>query len=126
VLVRDSLVGMALVLDSMAARELPVSALVDELPRYAIYKTKLTLTREAVATAFEALEKHFSDAKADRLDGLRLDWSPADGRGSWLLVRASNTEPIVRLIAEATAEFEAKQLCDEAAAVIQRAQYRSA
>jgi phosphomannomutase len=120
VLVRDSFVGMALVLDALAARELPVSATVDELPRYAIYKSKLTLTREAVESAFDTLETHFSDAKADRLDGLRLDWTPADGRGSWLLVRASNTEPIVRLIAEATAEFEARQLCDEAAAVIQR------
>jgi phosphomannomutase len=121
VLVRDSFVGMALVLDALAARELKVSAVVDELPRYAIYKTKLTLTREAVASAFDALERHFSDAKADRLDGLRLDWTPADGRGSWLLLRASNTEPVVRLIAEATAEFEAKQLCDEAARVIQGA-----
>jgi phosphomannomutase len=121
VLVRDSFVGMALVLDAMAVRELPVSDLVDELPRYAIHKTKLSLTREAVSAAFDALERHFSDAKADRLDGLRLDWTPADGRGSWLLVRASNTEPIVRLIAEATAEFEARQLCEEAAGVIQAA-----
>ncbi len=117
-LVRDSFVGMALVIDAMAARDLPVSTLADELPCYAIHKTKLTLTREAVAAAFDALEKHFSDAKADRLDGLRLDWTLANGRESWLLVRASNTEPIVRLIAEATAEFEAKQLCDEAAHVI--------
>ncbi|NQT39563.1 MAG: phosphoglucosamine mutase, partial [Planctomycetes bacterium] len=50
---------------------------------------------------------------ADRLDGLRLDWP-----GRWLLVRASNTEPIVRAIAEADTESEAQRLCDEAAEVL--------
>ena len=118
VLVRDSFVGMALVLDAMAARDLPVSALADELPRYAIHKTKVTVPREAIATALNALERHFADATSDRLDGLRLDWTHADGSGSWLLVRASNTEPIVRIIAEAPTAEEAQRLCDEAASVI--------
>src|SRR4051812_36367491 len=51
VLVRDSFVGMAFVLDSMAARGLPVSALADELPRYAIYKSKVTIPQEAIPGA---------------------------------------------------------------------------
>ena len=55
-------------------------------------------------------------ARPDRLDGLRLDWGNADGSGSWLLVRASNTEPIVRIIAEAPTADEAQRLCDAAAA----------
>jgi phosphomannomutase len=120
-LVRDSFVGMALVLDAMAARGLPVSALADELPRYAIWKTKTELPKDAVAAALTALEKHFNDATSDRLDGLRLDWGHADGKGTWLLVRASNTEPIVRIIAEAPTECEAQRLCDEAAAIIRYA-----
>ncbi len=103
-LVRDSFVGMALLLDAMAARELPVSQLADELPRYEIVKTKITLPPEKIAAALEALEKHFADATADRLDGLRLDWP-----GRWLLVRASNTEPIVRAIAEAPTAAEAQR-----------------
>jgi phosphomannomutase len=117
-LVRDSFVGMALVLDAMAARNLPVSALADELPRYAIWKSKIELPREAVTRALDALEKRFSDATSDQLDGLRLDWHHADGSGSWLLVRASNTEPIVRVIAEAPTGLEAQRLCDAAAATI--------
>jgi phosphomannomutase len=64
------------------------------------------------------LERSFHDAASDRLDGLRLDWSRPDGSGRWLLVRASNTEPIVRIIAEAPSAHEARQLCDEAANVI--------
>lgn len=111
--VRDSFVSMALVLEAMCSRKLPVSALADEMPRYAIHKTKVDLSAEQVAGAFDALESQFSDASADRLDGLRLDWPKA-----WLLVRASNTEPIVRLVAEAPTMDEAQRLCDKAAAVI--------
>ena len=47
-------------------------------------------------------------------DGLRLAW-----KDKWLLVRGSNTEPIVRLIAEAETESEAKSLCDSAAKLLQ-------
>ena len=60
-----------------------------------------------------ALEPHFGDAAADRLDGLRLDWP-----GRWLLVRGSNTEPIVRAIAEASTVADARRLCEEAASVL--------
>ena len=58
---------------------------------------------------------HFADASANRLDGLRLDW-----QDSWLLVRGSNTEPIVRLIAEGPKRERSVQVCDEAASIIQK------
>jgi phosphomannomutase len=113
--VRDSFVGMALVLDAMAARRLPVSRLAAELPRYEIVKNKVTLPREKIAAALDALESHYADAAANRRDGLRLDWP-----GCWLLVRGSNTEPIVRIIAEAESQAAAEQLCRESAAVLER------
>lgn len=113
-LVRDSFVGMALLLDALAERETTVSKLAGELPRYEIVKTKISLPAEKTAAALTALEKHFSTAQTDRLDGLRLDWP-----GKWLLVRASNTEPIVRAIAEARTAAEAQSLCDEAARVME-------
>jgi phosphomannomutase len=119
-LVRDSFVGMAIVLAAMAERGEPISQLADELPHYAIHKTKITLPRERVAAALDALEHHFRSAASDRLDGLRLDWNDAEGR-RWLLVRASNTEPIVRAIAEAPTAEHAQQLCDEAARVMEAA-----
>jgi phosphomannomutase len=112
-LVRDSFVGMALVLAAMADRDMKVSQLAAELPRYEIVKTKLELPSEKVPAALAALEGHFAEAAKDRLDGLRLDWP-----GKWLLVRASNTEPIVRAIAEAPTAAEAQKLCDEAASVM--------
>ncbi|MBX3413800.1 MAG: phosphoglucosamine mutase [Pirellulales bacterium] len=113
--VRDSFVGMALLLDAMAARELPVAVLAAELPRYEMAKTKITLPPERVAAGLERLAAHFPDAKSDRLDGLRLDWP-----GKWLLVRASNTEPIVRAMSEAPTRAEADRLCAEAEALLTR------
>lgn len=111
--VRDSFVGMAQVLDSLAESKLSLSAIVQKLPRYEIYKSKLGLSREAVTKALAALEKAFADAKPNRMDGLRLDFPTA-----WLLIRASNTEPIVRIIAEAKSMSDAKGLGDRAAAVM--------
>jgi phosphomannomutase len=107
---------MALILDAMAARRLAVSKLADDLPQYSIHKTKAPLAAEKLATSFAALKRHFADAQADDLDGLRLDWP-----GKWLLIRASNTEPIVRIIAEAEDEVEAKRLCEEAIEVVTHA-----
>lgn len=112
-LVRDSFVGMALILDAMARRQWSVGQLADELPRYEIVKTKISLPREQIPAAFAAVERHFQGAPSDRLDGLRLDWP-----GKWLLVRASNTEPIVRAVAEAPTRAEAERLCREAQAAM--------
>jgi phosphomannomutase len=112
-LVRDSFVGMALVLDLMAERGETIGTLADALPKYEIMKTKINVAPAKVPSALAALEKHFGDATSDRMDGLRLDWP-----GKWLLVRSSNTEPIVRAIAEAATTAEAQRLCDEAARVI--------
>jgi len=112
-MVRDSFVGMAQLLDAMAARDQKISQLADELPRYEIVKSKIAFALEKVPAALDALERHFDDAKADRLDGLRLDWPEA-----WLLVRPSNTEPIVRIVAEAQTEPDACRLCDAAANVL--------
>lgn len=112
-LVRDSFVGMALVLSAMAQRQRSVSELAAELPRYEIHKAKETLPREKLAPALDALERRFAGAAAERGDGLRLDWPDA-----WLQVRGSNTEPLVRIIAEATTLAAARALCDTAAQVL--------
>jgi len=112
-LVRDSFVGMALILDAMAAREATVAQLAGELPRYHICKTRIPLAADQLEVSLTAMENHFADASKDRMDGLRLDWP-----GKWLLVRASNTEPIIRAIAEAGTAEEARRLCDEVAQVV--------
>jgi phosphomannomutase len=108
--VRDSFVGMALLLDAMAARGMPIGQMADELPRYEIVKTKSPLLPEKLPAALAAMEGRFADASTDRRDGIRFDWPDR-----WLLVRGSNTEPIVRAIAEAPTAAEASALCAAAA-----------
>jgi phosphomannomutase len=112
--VRDSFVGMALILNAMAAEDKSVSQLAGRLPQYAIHKTSFPLQRDRIQPALDALVQRFNDATPSTLDGLRLDWPDR-----WLLVRASNTEPIVRAIAEAPTREEAKVLCEQAGEVLE-------
>jgi len=114
--VRDSFVGMALVLDAMAHTGSSVRALADRLPRYCIHKTQVTVAGKNLETLFDALEDQLDAESASRLDGLRLEWP-----GQWLLMRASNTEPLVRLIAEAKDAATAEMLCRRAAQIVQSA-----
>src|SRR5207244_1593965 len=89
-----------------------VSEWVAAAPRYAIVKAKLARgTRNAARgldDVYAALRSRFPEASADMQDGLRLAW-----RDRWLHVRPSNTEPIIRLIAEAPSGAEAEQLVNE-------------
>jgi phosphomannomutase len=110
--VRDSFAAMAQILDSMSASGKRVSELVAGLPRYEIHKTTLPLPQQFVPALLDQLAVEFSDAKADRQDGLRLDWP-----NRWLLVRPSNTEPIVRAIAEANDLADAQNLCERTAEI---------
>jgi phosphomannomutase len=111
--VRDPFAGMAFILSLMAEERKPFSQLVAELPRYAMLKTKFDVPREKIAGSFAALEKQWPDARVNREDGLRLD-----GPAWWLHVRGSNTEPVVRVIAEAPTGERAKELCDAAGAIV--------
>jgi phosphomannomutase len=111
--VRDPFVGMAFILSLMAEEQKPFSQLIAELPRYAMLKTKYEVPREKLLATFDALKGRWPEARVNTLDGLRLD-----GPNWWLHVRGSNTEPVVRVIAEAPTEEQTRELCDAAAAVV--------
>ena len=111
--VRDSFVGMAQVLALMTSTGKSLAQLADELPKLHIHKSKAEVSADRLPALFEALRVEYSDATVQTGDGLRLAW-----KDKWLLVRGSNTEPIVRLIAEAETEAEAKSLCDSAARLL--------
>ncbi|MEM8670821.1 MAG: phosphoglucosamine mutase [Planctomycetota bacterium] len=111
--VRDSFVGMAQVLDLMVATGKSLAELANALPQLHIVKTKASVSAEQLPSLFDALQTRFPEANAQTGDGLRLAWDD-----KWLLVRGSNTEPIVRLIAEANSEAEATDLCSIASELI--------
>jgi phosphomannomutase len=112
--VRDSLSAMALVLELLAHEGKPLSELVAALPRYAMVKRKLELAAvggmAAVAPALASVKARFAKERISDVDGVRVDF--ADG---WVHLRASNTEPIIRIIAEAPTAARANELCDECA-----------
>src|SRR5436305_117388 len=109
---RDAPVAAALLLTLLARSGKRVSELVAAAPRYTIVKAKLERgTRNAergLEDVYAALRRRIPAATADTQDGLRLAW-----RDRWLHVRPSNTEPIVRLIAEAPTGTAARDLVDE-------------
>ncbi len=114
--VRDSLSAMALTLGLLAREDRPLSAIIAEMPRYSIEKRKVDLASKAEAQpAIEKIARAHASATVDLQDGVRIDWAD---RRAWLHVRASNTEPIMRLIAEAPTEAEARTILDDAARVI--------
>ncbi|MBX3354714.1 MAG: hypothetical protein KF724_03335 [Phycisphaeraceae bacterium] len=110
--VRDSLSAMALTLDLLAGRGRPLSEIVAQLPPTAMVKSKLDLAAvggaAAVAPALERVKQAWSHASPNTVDGVRVDLD--DG---WVHLRASNTEPIIRIIAEAPTLARANALVDE-------------
>jgi phosphomannomutase len=109
--VRDPFIGMGLILNLLADTGKPLSQLVAELPTYCILKDKYAADRDRLPALFAALVQQWPEAAVNRLDGLRLDW-----QDRWVHVRPSNTEPIVRVIAEAPRVEEAERLCREVGA----------
>jgi len=111
--VRDSLTGIALVLQLLAERGEKLSDIVASVPAYAIVKDKTEVKPGLADRAVQRLAEHFADRQIDQQDGIRID-----SDAGWVHVRASNTEPIMRLIAEASDERTARSLIDEARRVI--------
>lgn len=103
---RDSLVGTALLLTALAQHDSSLSSLVATLPQYTIVKRKKEFQGET-AHLFDAVERSHSSAEHSRADGLKLSFER-----SWVHLRASNTEPIVRIIAEAPTRQQAEELAE--------------
>ena len=94
--VRDSLVAMALVLDLIAEYGKSLEEIVEDIPTFIMQKDKLRVDKDKIAVVLEKAKEIFTDASVDTRDGYRFDFS--DG---WIHLRGSNTEPIMRIIAEA-------------------------
>jgi phosphomannomutase len=113
--VRDSLGAMALTLALMAREDRALSEIVAALPSYAIVKRKTPIREGLAEKAYAKLRDRFASARFDEQDGLRID---VDDPPSWVHVRPSNTEPILRVIAEAPTRDAAERLAGEAETVV--------
>ena len=93
--VRDSLVGATMFLNRMAQDTKKVSEIFKSMPQFAMVKDKIKLGFVDPKSAMDKIELNFTDAKSDKTDGLKLIWE-----NSWVHIRKSNTEPIIRIYAE--------------------------
>lgn len=103
---RDSLIGLALVLSHLATSGKTINELRDNYPHYEMIKDKKEVSKEYdLDAAFARVRQNFPDIPTNDADGLKLDFP--DG---WVHLRSSNTEPIVRVYAEAPSVERAREL----------------
>lgn len=111
---RDALVGIALFLTNLAKSGKTVSALRAGYPDYFISKNKIELTPGInVDAVLEAVKKEFSKYDINDIDGVKIDFPD-----SWVHLRKSNTEPIIRIYAEADSMEKANELAQRIKDVI--------
>ena len=101
---RDSLVGMALVLHLLAQSRKSITELLDSVPRYHIVKEKMNCPSDKIPAVLRMVRQEFAKFPLDTRDGVKV--IQPEG---WLLVRGSNTEPIIRIVAEAQSEDVARE-----------------
>jgi phosphomannomutase len=104
-LCRDSYTGMAFLLNRMAETGQSVTTLAASLPRYFRKFGTVAYVHGRLGSLMQALEENFPNIPSDRSDGLKL--TLANG---WIHVRASNTEPLLRLAAEARSQEQVEEL----------------
>ena len=113
---RDALIGVALFLSNMAHKKLSATALRATYPDYFVSKNRIEMSDPAqIEAALDAVERHFAGAAINKMDGLRIDF---EDERKWFVLRKSNTEPIIRIYAEAPTEAAADSLAKEVISVI--------
>ncbi|HEY0729494.1 MAG TPA: phosphoglucosamine mutase [Pyrinomonadaceae bacterium] len=102
---RDSLVGMALVLHLLAESGKTVSQLMDQFPRYTVVKEKMVCPSEKIPAVLRMLRQEYGEFPLDTRDGVKVTLPEG-----WFLVRGSNTEPIIRIVAESRSDSQAREI----------------
>ena len=104
---RDSLIGIGLIISLLVERNISLSELKKELPEYNIFKTKLNYNGE-ISSIISDVKKLYDESLIDTTDGVKINFS-----NSWIHIRKSNTEPVIRIISEASSMLEAEKICKE-------------
>ncbi|MBI3947488.1 MAG: phosphoglucosamine mutase [Armatimonadetes bacterium] len=105
---RDSFIGMALVLESMAESGRPLSEMARALPQFFMAKKKVPIASERVPPILAHIREKYASYELDLTDGIKIL-----GDRWWAQVRASRTEPVIRVMVEAPTEGEAERLAGE-------------
>src|SRR6266480_3023401 len=104
---RDSLTGMALILHFLAETGQTITDLLNDFPRFSMIKQKLVCPSHKISAVLRMLHREYSGYPMDVRDGIKVTLP-----GGWFLVRGSNTEPIIRVTAEAQQEIDAREIVE--------------
>ena len=110
---RDSFVAIVLILEYMAKSGKRLSELVGAIKQYKMEKIKIEYPKEKIASALGKVAEKFKNEKINTLDGVRID-----RHDDWVHIRPSNTEPVVRVIAEAQTQAQAKEAVEQIEALL--------
>ena len=99
---RDSLVAVSMILSLLSISGKSISDEIGSIPKYLMVKDKILLNSKI---DFDSLESIFDCDEINRLDGIKFSWSD-----KWIHIRKSNTEPIIRIFAEAPTKDEVDEL----------------
>jgi phosphomannomutase len=113
----DGFATMGVLLECLARRGVPLAELAGELPRFHMLKGTIPSSTERIYPIIEDFRREYRETNPNLEDGVRVDWKDA-----WLHVRASNTEPLIRVIVEAEDAGKARALFDGSLDRIRRMQ----
>jgi phosphomannomutase len=112
---RDAMVGVALFLSNLAHKKMKVSELKKTYPQYFIAKNKIQLSDPAlIDRILSELKKVYASENINDIDGVKIIF---EAKKEWVHLRKSNTEPIIRIYAEAASMDRAEALGNEVIAV---------
>lgn len=108
---RDAMVGVALFLTNLAHKQMKVSELLKTYPQYVITKNRIDLSDKAlIDKILSEVQKVYADEDVNTVDGVKISF---EERKQWVHLRRSNTEPIIRIYAEAATKEAADALAEE-------------
>lgn len=115
---RDAMIGVALFLSNMAHKQMKATELRRTYPDYFVSKNKIEMSDpKEIEAALAKVEKHYQKEAINKMDGLRIDF---EAERKWFVLRKSNTEPIIRIYAEAPTEAVADALAQDVIAIINK------
>jgi len=112
----DALLTLGFILEELAVTGRSLGSAVADLPQYYMRKRHLPCPPNVVYRVLDRFRAFYADSNPDCTDGIRLAWPDA-----WLHIRASNTEPILRIIAEAESPARAERIMEQAVTYARRA-----
>lgn len=115
---RDAMVGVALFLTNLAHKQMKVSQLLKTYPQYVITKNRIDLSDKAlIDKILSEMQKIYANENVNTIDGVKISF---EDKKQWVHLRRSNTEPIIRIYAEAATREEADALANEVIGIAQK------